>query len=167
MITLITGGARSGKTRYALTNGGSNDSNDSGIYIATAILCDDEMRDRAAAHRAERGDRWRTIEEPYELGRCLSDVAGSIVIDCLTLWLSNWLLQDESRVQEQIETLCSALRCTRSHVVAITNEVGSSIVPDNPLARRFRDYSGYMNQRVAAVADRVYLMICGMPLQVK
>jgi len=164
MITLITGGARSGKTRYALMSPGVKEPK---IYIATAELCDDEMRDRAVTHRAERGDRWKTIEEPYDLAQQLVNLQGSVVIDCLTVWLSNWVLRDEDRVQDQIESFCDALRRTQSDVVAITNEVGSSIVPDNALARRFRDYSGRMNQRVAEVADRVYLMVCGIPLQVK
>jgi adenosylcobinamide kinase/adenosylcobinamide-phosphate guanylyltransferase len=164
MITLITGGARSGKTRHALMNAGSKEPK---TYIATAELLDDEMRRRAARHRMERGASWETIEEPYELSERLARLQGIIVIDCLTLWLSNWLLRDEDQIGNQIDLLCGALRVTQSEVVAITNEVGWAIVPDNALARRFRDYSGMVNQRVAEVADRVFMMVCGIPFKVK
>src|SRR5262249_49306751 len=136
-------------------------------YIATAELLDNEMRGRAARHRQERGSRWNTIEEPFELASCLQELTGLVVVDCLTLWLSNWLLRDENQVPKQIESLCSALCAATCHVRAITNEVGSSIVPENALARRFRDWSGHMNQRVAATADSVYLMVCGIPTKVK
>jgi adenosylcobinamide kinase/adenosylcobinamide-phosphate guanylyltransferase len=163
VITLITGGARSGKTRYALECAGQEDC----TYIATAELRDDEMRERAARHQRERGNRWRTIEEPFELAACVKELKGIVVIDCLTMWLSNWMLRDETQLESQIESLCSVFRAATCHVRAITNEVGSSIVPDNPLARRFRDWSGVMNQRVASTADRVYLMVCGFPVQVK
>jgi adenosylcobinamide kinase/adenosylcobinamide-phosphate guanylyltransferase len=163
-ITLITGGARSGKTRYALEGTG-------GVspctYIATAELLDDEMRERAARHRRERGDRWHTIEEPLELASLLTTLRGLVVVDCLTLWLSNWMLRDETQVERQIETLCAAFRAAACDIRAITNEVGHSVVPENALARRFRDWSGFMNQRTAAAADAVYLMVCGIPIRVK
>ena len=162
MITLITGGARSGKTRYALETAGQDCT-----YIATAELRDDEMRERAARHQRERGNLWRTIEEPFELAARVRELQGMVVIDCLTMWLSNWMLRDETQLESQIESLCSALRFAECHVRAITNEVGSSIVPDNPLARRFRDWSGVMNQRLAYIADAVYLMVCGIPVRVK
>jgi adenosylcobinamide kinase/adenosylcobinamide-phosphate guanylyltransferase len=163
-ITLITGGARSGKTRFALeTPNGVT----ACTYIATAELLDDEMRERAAKHREERGNRWNTIEEPFELASRLPELTGLVVVDCLTLWLSNWMLRDETQVSKQIDSLCSALSAATCHVRAITNEVGSSIVPENALARRFRDWSGHMNQRVAVAADSVYLMVCGIPTKVK
>jgi adenosylcobinamide kinase/adenosylcobinamide-phosphate guanylyltransferase len=164
VLTLITGGARSGKTRFALTIGEDAEPR---TYVATAELLDTEMRDRAAHHRLERGDRWRTIEEPFDIAPRLQELDGVVIVDCLTLWLSNWLLRDESRLQLEIDALCSAFREARCHVCVITNEVGSSIVPENPLARRFRDWSGLMNQRVAATADAVYLMVCGIPTRVK
>ena len=164
MLTLITGGARSGKTRYALD---VPERSDLRTYIATAELFDDEMRERAARHRSERGLEWRTIEEPFELPSCVRELTGIVVIDCLTMWLSNWMLRDETCLEGQIHTLCSALEKTTCHVRAITNEVGLSIVPDNALARRFRDWTGLMNQRVAAVADAVYLIVCGMPVKIK
>src|SRR5262245_23358408 len=163
-MTLITGGARSGKTRYAL-----NVAQDIELctYIATAELLDDEMRERAARHRHERGSRWRTIEEPFEVASRVQELRGLVVVDCLTLWLSNWMLRDETQVERQIQSLCSAFRNASCHIRAITNEVGSSIVPENAVARRFRDWSGLMNQRVAAAADAVYLMVCGIPTKVK
>jgi adenosylcobinamide kinase/adenosylcobinamide-phosphate guanylyltransferase len=171
VITLVTGGARSGKTRYALESAGEHEATRGGFdeltYIATAELLDDEMRERAARHRQERGSRWRTVEEPFDVAARVKELTGIVVVDCLTMWLSNWMLRDETHLEPQIESLCSTFRTADCHVRAITNEVGSSIVPDNPLARRFRDWSGVMNQRVAKTADRVYLMVCGIPTQVK
>jgi adenosylcobinamide kinase/adenosylcobinamide-phosphate guanylyltransferase len=164
MITLVTGGARSGKTRQALR---SADATKAKTYIATAELLDVEMQQRAVRHRAERGSQWVTIEEPYEIADQLKALDGVVVIDCLTLWLSNWLLRAQHEVQPQIEKLCTALRATKADVIAITNEVGCSIVPDNEVARSFRDHSGLMNQRVADTADRVFLMVCGIPVRVK
>jgi adenosylcobinamide kinase / adenosylcobinamide-phosphate guanylyltransferase len=164
VVTLITGGARSGKTRYALEVPGNPDQ---WTYIATAELLDDEMRERAARHRIERGSAWRTVEEPFEVASRLTELEGIVVVDCLTMWLSNWMLRDEMQVERQIDLLCGVLTKTACNVRLITNEVGSSIVPDNALARRFRDWTGLMNQRVAAAADAVYLMVCGLPVKVK
>jgi adenosylcobinamide kinase/adenosylcobinamide-phosphate guanylyltransferase len=164
LITLITGGARSGKTLYALD---AAETMSPRTYIATAQLLDDEMRERAARHQHERGALWRTIEEPYELAPLVAELHGLVVIDCLTMWLSNWFLRDEARLEQKIDQLCSSLEAATCQIRAITNEVGSSIVPENPLARRFRDFSGLMNQRVAAVADAVCLMVCGIPMRVK
>ena len=163
-LTLITGGARSGKTRYALEGA---DGSSPCTYIATAELLDDEMRERAARHQRERGTLWRTIEEPYELAPLVTELHGLLVIDCLTIWLSNWLLRDDSQIERKIEQLCAAFQASTCRIRAITNEVGSSIVPENPLARRFRDWSGLLNQRVAGAADAVYLMVCGIPTRVK
>ena len=164
MITLITGGARSGKTRFALSVAGESRPC---TYIATAELLDEEMRERARRHRMERDERWRTIEEPYDIAKYVRDVTGVVIVDCLTIWLSNWMLREERQVEREIDALCSAFETAACHVIAVTNEVGSSIVPDNPLARRFRDWSGLMNQRTAASAAGVYLMVCGIPLRVK
>jgi adenosyl cobinamide kinase/adenosyl cobinamide phosphate guanylyltransferase len=163
-ITLITGGARSGKTRFALH---APEQLSPRTYIATAELFDEEMRRRAARHRAERGSHWRTIEEPFEVASRIQESSGVVVVDCLTLLLSNWMLRDETNVETRIDALCSALRASSCHIRAITNEVGLSVVPENPLARRFRDWSGLMNQRVAAAADAVYFMVCGIATRVK
>jgi adenosylcobinamide kinase/adenosylcobinamide-phosphate guanylyltransferase len=164
MITLVTGGARSGKTRFALASASLKEPRH---YLATAQLLDDEMRQRAANHRIERGEGWTTIEEPFDAADHLRRMHGVVVFDCLTLWLSNWMLHDENQLDHRIQELCAALRETQADVVAITNEVGWSIVPDNALARRFRDHSGLMNQRVAEISDRVFLMVSGIPIKVK
>jgi adenosylcobinamide kinase / adenosylcobinamide-phosphate guanylyltransferase len=150
-ITLITGGARSGKTRFALEN---VERQSPCTYIATAELLDDEMRERAARHRLERGNHWQTIEEPFDVASRVRELSGIVVVDCLTLWLSNWILRDDSQVERQIENLCSAFSSAGCQIRVITNEVGSSIVPENALARRFRDLAGLMNQRVAGVGMR-------------
>ncbi|PWT83498.1 MAG: bifunctional adenosylcobinamide kinase/adenosylcobinamide-phosphate guanylyltransferase [Acidobacteria bacterium] len=163
VLTLITGSARSGKTRHALNAALETPR----IYFATAQLLDEEMRERAARHRAERADGWQTIEEPFQVAQRLRELSGTVVLDCLTLWLSNWMLHDASQLDSQIDELCVTLRNVPYHVIAITNEVGWSIVPENALARRFRDWSGVMNQRVAAAADSVVLMVCGIPTKVK
>ena len=112
-ITLITGGARSGKTSYALQG---VDGIEPCTYIATAELLDDEMHAKAARHQQERGGRWRTIEEPFEVASRLRELRGFVVVDCLTVWLSNWMLRDETQLEQQIDSLCSALRaaCRRS-----------------------------------------------------
>jgi adenosylcobinamide kinase / adenosylcobinamide-phosphate guanylyltransferase len=164
VLTLITGSARSGKTRQALNIAEEMQPR---TYIATAQLLDDEMQERAARHRRERGPEWQTIEEPLQVARRLRELDGVVVIDCLTLWLSNWMLRDETQLDSQIDDLCSTLRNVPHSVVAITNEVGWSIVPENAMARRFRDWSGLMNQRVAAIADSVVLMVCGIPTEIK
>lgn len=161
---MITGSARSGKTRQALNTASHVQPR---IYIATAQLLDEEMRERASRHRTERGEQWQTIEEPFYVAQRLTELNGVVVLDCLTLWLSNWMLRDESEVDSQINGLCSTLRNAPYHVIAITNEVGWSIVPENAIARRFRDWSGLMNQRFAAIADSVVLMVCGIPTRVK
>jgi adenosylcobinamide kinase/adenosylcobinamide-phosphate guanylyltransferase len=164
VLTLITGSARSGKTRQALNTAKEVQPR---IYIATAELLDEEMEERAARHRKERGPEWRTIEEPLHVARRLQELDGAVVIDCLTMWLSNWMFKDETQVDSQIDGLCSTLRSLPYPVVAITNEVGWSIVPEHPVARRFRDWSGFLNQRVAAIADSVVLMVCGIPIKVR
>ena len=125
------------------------------------------MQEKAARHRLERGSRWQTIEESYEVAQRVKNISGVVVVDCLTIWLSNWMLRDEAQIEPQIDALCAAVRMANCQVIAITNEVGFSIVPENRLARRFRDWSGLMNQRVAATADAVYLMVCGIPNRVK
>jgi len=164
MITLITGGARSGKTRYALSHAATSKPK---TYVATSELLDDEMKLRAERHRAERGSEWETIEEPYHINEHLERLQGTVIVDCLTLWLSNWMLRDEPQVEMEVQKLQRSLRRTQADVFLITNEVGSSIVPEIELARRFRDLAGFLNQHVAETADRVILMVCGIPIQVK
>jgi len=127
------------------------------------------MAVRIARHRAERGRRWRTLEAPRRLAAVLRRHRGGVLlVDCLTLWLANVMDEDARRdVAPDVEGLVAALSLRRSAVVLVTNEVGFGIVPDNPLARAFRDAAGFMNQRVATVADEVYLLVAGQPLRIK
>ena len=166
-IVLVTGGARSGKSRFALERAATLGS--PRLFVATAEARDDEMKARIARHRAERGRRWRTVEEPRRLAAVVRrHSAPVLLIDCLTLWLANVMGDDARRdVAPQIENLVAALSLRRSAVVMVTNEVGLGIVPDNPLGRAFRDAAGFMNQRVASLADEVVLLVAGQALRIK
>jgi adenosylcobinamide kinase/adenosylcobinamide-phosphate guanylyltransferase len=165
-LTLVLGGARSGKSRYAesLVTGLPPP----WIYVATAEPLDDEMMARIAEHRARRGSDWRSIEAPRDLAGALAEIPAGVVVlvDCLTLWLSNLMLAGAD-IDAQTGRLDDVLARAAMPVVLVSNEVGSGIVPDNALARRFRDAQGRLNQRVAARADRVVLMVAGLPLVLK
>lgn len=163
---LITGGARSGKSRIAedwVTQMG-----DASVYIATAQAFDAEMTARIAAHQARRGAEWTTVQEPLDLVGALmqSDGAGPRLVDCLTLWLSN-LMHAKRDWPTEAEALAACITTQTTPVVFVTNEVGGGIVPENALARAFRDASGEVNQMIAAAVDEVYLAVSGYPLQVK
>jgi adenosylcobinamide kinase / adenosylcobinamide-phosphate guanylyltransferase len=168
-IILITGGARSGKSQYAehraIEMGGKR------LYIATAEAKDEEMAQRIAEHRKQRGNQWRTIEEPLELTQALLAQRGKTdcaLVDCLTLWISNLLIgRDEHYASEKVEELVEKLPELNFHLVFVTNEVGWGIVPDNRLARKFRDLAGWTNQRIAQAANEVILMVSGMPMIAK
>jgi adenosylcobinamide kinase/adenosylcobinamide-phosphate guanylyltransferase len=165
LLTLVLGGARSGKSRYA--EGLFATLPPPWIYVATAEAGDAEMAERIATHRARRGDAWTTVEAPRDLAGALeAHRKGPILVDCLTLWLTNLLLADVD-IDAESERLEGALARAEVSVVLISNEVGSGIVPDNALARRFRDLQGLLNQRIAARADRVILMAAGLPLTLK
>jgi adenosylcobinamide kinase / adenosylcobinamide-phosphate guanylyltransferase len=168
-IILVTGGARSGKSTYAEQRAGELGSRR--LYLATAEAKDEEMALRIAEHQKRRGSQWLTIEEPIELADVLLARRNQIdcaVVDCLTLWLSNLLIQsDENYLEEKVETLVEILPRLDFHVVLVTNEVGWGIVPDNPLARQFRDLAGRVNQRIAAIATEVILTVAGIPMVVK
>jgi len=165
-FTLVLGGARSGKSRYAESL--IEALPPPWVYVATAEARDAEMEQRIAAHRARRNGRWQTVEAPHDLAGALSDVpAGSaILVDCLTLWLSNRLLA-EADMDREIDKLESVLANHDGVVVLVSNEVGAGIVPDNALARRFQDLQGTLNQRIASRASRVVFMVAGLPLQLK
>lgn len=166
-ITLVLGGARSGKSRYA--EGLVSATPPPWTYIATAQAFDDEMKLRLAHHRSRRDERWRTVEEPLELGPIIARHAsegGAVLIDCLTLWLSNILLNGHDTERASAE-LIDALERVRGKIVIVSNEVGFGIVPDNRLAREFRDAQGWLNQAVARVADQVVLIAAGLPLTLK
>lgn len=166
-ITLVLGGARSGKSRYA--EGLVSATPPPWTYIATAQAFDDEMELRLAHHRSRRDERWRTVEEPLELGPLIarhSSEGGAVLIDCLTLWLSNVLLNGRDTERASAE-LIDALARAEGQIVIVSNEVGFGIVPDNRLAREFRDAQGWLNQAVARVADQVVLIAAGLPLTLK
>ncbi|MGV7212355.1 bifunctional adenosylcobinamide kinase/adenosylcobinamide-phosphate guanylyltransferase [Bradyrhizobium sp. UFLA05-112] len=165
-VVLITGGARSGKSRRAEARVRSFPGRP--VYIATAEALDAEMAERIAHHRARRGDEWIERETPLDLVAALdaTDGGGARLVDCLTLWLSN-LLHAGRDWSNEAALLAAALRRQQSPVILVTNEVGLGIVPDNALARRFRDAAGLLNQAVAEVADEVELVVSGLPMKVK
>lgn len=161
---LILGGARSGKTTHALR--AAEATGRDLVMIATAEALDEEMAERIARHRAERGPAWRTLEAPLDLAGALAELEPSetAVIDCLTLWVSN-LMHAERDIEAETERLIAAL--AGRDVLLVSNEVGLGIVPDNALARRFRDAAGRLNQQVAAAADKVVFIAAGLPLALK
>jgi adenosylcobinamide kinase/adenosylcobinamide-phosphate guanylyltransferase len=167
-IIFVLGGAKSGKSCFALAKAETFSGRKA--YIATAEPLDDEMKERIQKHKGQRGDDWETFEEPKDIGRVLKEVEegySAVVIDCLTLWLSNLLLSVKAPDTE-IELFLSRLREGRhSPFFIVSNEVGMGIVPDNALSRRFRDLAGRLNQEVAAIADEVYLVTAGIPLRIK
>ncbi len=166
-LVLVLGGARSGKSAYAEKL--VMESGLAAVYVATAVAGDAEMAERIAEHRARRGPDWKTVEAPDRLEAALDAEAGegrAVLVDCLTLWLSNLMLANadiEARTKRLVETAkaASGLR------VCVSNEVGLGVVPDNALGRRFRDAQGRLNQAVAAAADAVVFMAAGLPLTLK
>ena len=177
---LVLGGARSGKTRHALHTAVSleRELGADVLYVATAEDGDAEMQERIARHREERPAHWRTVEAPRQLGRILMDLPPNaiVVVDCLTLWLSNALLRDfreEAPLQAlpawnaECQELMSYLAHARHSIILVSNEVGGGIVPLAPVARRFQSEQGWLNQAVAAVCERVTFTVAGIPLQVK
>lgn len=184
MIILVTGGARSGKSTFAERY--SHSLGDEGIYVATAEAWDEEMKDRVQRHqvrRDESGFRWRTVEEPLRLPERLESIDFEynvyrngrtvVLVDCLTLWLSNMLLQREQqddaeqRCMERVGVLAGVLRRFQGDIVLVTNEVGYGVVPPTPLGRRFRDICGRMNQEIAIVSEQVFLVTAGIPVELK
>ena len=167
-VTLVLGGARSGKSRRAQALAEAAEAGRR-VFIATAQAFDAEMRDRIDRHRADRDGRWQTVEAPVDLAAAitLADAPDALLlVDCLTLWTSNLLLADRP-LAPALDALCAALASVHGRVVLVSNEVGWGIVPDNALARRFRDLAGIVNQRVAAAADRVELVVAGLPMVLK
>lgn len=165
-VTFVLGGARSGKSRYAESLVTALPQ--PWVYIATAEPRDDEMAARIAAHQARREAGWQTVEAPHELAEALRSApqGAAILVDCLTLWLSN-LMHARFDAGAMTEKLVEALAARRGETILVSNEVGLAIVPDNALARDFRDAQGILNQRIAACARRVVLMVAGLPLTVK
>jgi adenosylcobinamide kinase/adenosylcobinamide-phosphate guanylyltransferase len=165
-IVLITGGARSGKSRRAEARVRAFPGRP--VYIATAEALDKEMAERIAQHRARRGTEWIEREVPVDLVPALiaTDGGGARLVDCLTLWLSN-LLHSKRDWSLAVAELADALSRQRSPVVMVTNEVGLGIVPDNALARVYRDAAGIMNQTIAGVANEVEFVVAGLPMKLK
>lgn len=167
---LILGGARSGKSRYALDL--ADTFPPPRLYMATAEAGDEEMAARIAQHRRERGEGWDTVEAPLDLTGALGRAQERyqvILVDCLTLWLSNWLLRegDRAEIQRVCRELTTVVENTSTPTILVSNEVGWGIVPENPLAREFRDRAGWLHQLLAAAADLVVLLVAGLPLIVK
>jgi adenosylcobinamide kinase / adenosylcobinamide-phosphate guanylyltransferase len=166
-LVLVLGGARSGKSAHAerlVTESGLE-----AVYVATAIAGDEEMSARIAEHRARRDKRWKTVEAPDRLEDALRVETGegrAVLVDCLTLWLSNVVLAGGD-VEARSRSLCATAKDAAGLRVLVSNEVGLGLVPENPLGRRFRDAQGRLNQAVAAVADRVVFMAAGLPLALK
>ncbi len=166
-IILITGGARSGKSSHAEQLALSL--SDTPVYMATARVWDDEFRQRVNIHQQRRGPQWTNIEEPKALSR--HDVRGRVVlVDCVTLWLTNFFFDLDSQVDASLEAAkreFDALTAQDATFIFVTNEIGSGGTSDNALQRRFTDLQGWMNQYVASRAEEVILMVCGLPVKVK
>lgn len=163
MITLVLGGARSGKSTYAekiIEDLGG------GLYLATSRVWDAEMAERVKEHQDRRDDLWHTIEEPIEIASIIESAQQPLLVDCLTLWLSN-LMEEEVDIIAETMKLCQALKAASQDIVLVSNEVGLGIVPDNALARKFRDHAGKVNQAVAQCADRVLFIAAGLPMTLK
>lgn len=165
--TLILGGARSGKSLFAETMAREH----GGIlhYIATGRAYDDEMRTRIATHRDRRGSSWVTHEAPLDLPEAIAAIDNSnntVLIDCLTLWVTN-LMMDERNMEDAFAELTDRISKSRARLFFVSNEVGMGIVPENAMAREFRDHAGKLHQDVAAVASEVYLVAAGLPLKFK
>ena len=170
MITLVLGGVRSGKSRYAQTLAMKAKEV---VFLATAQPSDDEMRAKIERHRQERPATWQTVEVPLDLDTAIAahGVADSfLLIDCLTTFTANLLMSEEDnteRIFARVDRICSALQATSASVALVSNEVGSGIVPAFPAGRQFRDLLGEVNQKVARISDNVILMIAGHPFAIK
>lgn len=167
-ITFLIGGARSGKSSFALARASEHAGKKA--FIATAQAFDAEMEERIAIHKAERTRDWDTVEEPFGIAEAIKKISDKyevIVIDCLTLWLSNLLLAEKDMEKEIDAFVISIMTHKASQVYIVSNEVGMGIVPENNLARRFRDLAGHLNQKLAHIADEVYLVTAGIPLRIK
>ena len=166
LTILVTGGARSGKSVFAEKR--TKQLGSSLIYIATSEVIDSEMKKRVEEHQARRGSEWQTLHAPINLTEALieTDGKGPCLVDCVTFWLNNLIFHDED-IDAATKELITALNERSDPVVLVTNEVGSGIIPENALARRFCDEAGRLNQTISQIADEVYVSISGIPLQIK
>ncbi|MFA4916879.1 MAG: bifunctional adenosylcobinamide kinase/adenosylcobinamide-phosphate guanylyltransferase [Syntrophales bacterium] len=171
MIVFLTGGARSGKSSFALEM--AEKSGGKRLFLATACALDEEMKQKIQIHREQRDNRWDTLEEPVYLGRALRPVIGlykTIIVDCLTLWMSNLLGKYQDQDEKTAEIIDDFFSCISEYdgtMFVVSNEVGMGIVPDNKPARAYRDQLGFLNQRMAASAEKVYVFFSGIPLELK
>jgi adenosylcobinamide kinase/adenosylcobinamide-phosphate guanylyltransferase len=169
-VTLVLGGARSGKSRYAQQLA---EQSRHVVFVATATASDEEMRAKIERHRRDRPQEWPTIEEPLDLSKVLAEnQLGSdvILVDCLTIFAANLLEAERDggdSIERRVEALCEGLRTAQCNVVLVSNEVGSGVVPEYSVGRRYRDLLGEINQKVASIADDVVLMVAGLPLALK
>jgi len=170
-VLLVTGGGRSGKSRYALQRAAAYERKG---FVATAEAFDDEMRIRIEKHRQERAGRFLTVEAPVALADAICGLSGRVdvaVVDCLTVWLGNLMhkqgVDDDTGTYPELELLLDLLADPPMDVILVTNEVGLGIIPGDSLSRAYRDLAGIMNQRVAAAADEVVMVVCGLPMVLK
>jgi adenosylcobinamide kinase/adenosylcobinamide-phosphate guanylyltransferase len=167
-IVFVTGGARSGKSIFALSEALKIPGEKA--FLATAEATDKEMEERIKRHKRDRRGGWKTFEEPIHIARLMKDIDArypATIVDCLTLWLANVMMSGLD-VEKETDRLVAALKALKkSRVFIVSNEVGMGIVPENELARRFRDMAGRLNQRVAAIADEVYVTLSGIPVKIK
>ncbi len=168
-LILVLGGTRSGKSSWALHY--TEAQYRSHLFIATARALDEEMAERIRLHKSSRGPDWQLVEEPIEISKALRTRCGdveAVLIDCLTVWLSNVLLEKgDQKIDMYQDDLLETLSAREQTVVVVSNEVGMSIVPENPLGRKFRDLSGQINQKIAAMADKVIFLTAGLPMVLK
>lgn len=167
MVTLILGGAKSGKSAFALRLGEGYEAKRA--FVATAQALDHEMAERIKKHKLERADRWDTFEEPFDVAGLIGSIQRDyevILIDCLTLWTSNVLLADRD-FESESGLLIDTLKEASSQIIVVSNEVGLGIVPENRLARQFRDYAGTLNRAMASLAEAVYFVVAGIPIKIK
>ena len=164
---LITGGIKSGKSDYALEMAKS--CKDRKLFVATARAFDDEMKEKIKKHRLERGDEFETIEEPVALGKILeNENPDLLIIDCVTLWLSNLFFElGEDKKEAELKEFLKQLGQFRGDIIIITNEVGGGIVPENKLSREYQSELGKLNQEIAGLCDEVYLMVSGVAMRIK
>jgi adenosylcobinamide kinase/adenosylcobinamide-phosphate guanylyltransferase len=171
MITVVTGGIKSGKSLWAQKRGESI--NGSRAFIATALALDEEMRERIKKHQSERADKWITHEESLNVAPLIEDLAGRfdvVLLDCLTMWVSNLLTVynlSAELVQEKADELTACLAGEKSHIILVTNEVGMGIIPPDPLSRAFQSLLGRLNREMASVAHEFYMMVSGVPMKIK
>lgn len=167
---MVLGGTRSGKSRFAFEQGEKFPGKK--VFVATCQPFDSEMKGRIALHQQSRNASWKTVEEFFNLADRIKEISEPykvILVDCLTLWLSNWVLKEDqdTKVREEIFRLLEAVQQTVTPIILVTNEIGMGIVPPTPLGRRFRDLQGELNQAAARMVDEVYLVTAGIPLKIK